>query len=68
MPHLILTANLKEMDTAMHRPSLLQRADEMFPLSTGHVLAAMATAMQEQVDGSRCAAARRSHAITSMAR
>jgi hypothetical protein len=63
MPHLVLMANLDEVDTAMRRPGLLQRADEMFPHATGRVLAAMATAMQEQVDGLRCAAARTSQAI-----
>lgn len=63
MPHLVLTTNLKEVDTAMRRPGLLQRADEMFPYAIGHVLAAMATAMQEQVDGLRCAAAQTSQVI-----
>lgn len=67
MPHLLLTATLKEVDTAMRRPGLLQRADELFPHAAGHVLAAIAIAMQEQVDRLRCAAARRSHVIRSMA-
>ena len=56
MPHAVLTAHLQDVATAMRRPRLLQRADEMFPHATGHVLAAMATAMQDQADGFRCVA------------
>lgn len=54
LPHQVLTTNLlHEVDTAMRRPGLLQRADELVPHATGHVLAAMTTAMQDQVDGLR---------------
>jgi hypothetical protein len=53
MPRVVLLADLKEVDTAMHRLGLLQRTDELFPHATGHVLAAMAAAMQGQADGLR---------------
>ena len=53
MTHATITYKLGEVNKAMRRPGLLQRADDVVPHTVARVLLAMAAAVDEDPDGLR---------------
>lgn len=53
MTHATIQFKLGEVNEAMRRPGLLQRADELVPHTVARVLLAMAATVEDHVDGFR---------------